>query len=299
MSTVQSTLQSPSPPSTSTTPGHPHTYNLMENYIPCIHPLCSEHYLLSSLSPTFYTTQKPYGLRHKRGLCPSHAYKDLKAANDACRREWESMRQNAGRKNLSVIASEHEAWICALDVQRSGEAAELEDRQKQRVLGWEDPTSPILSVSVAPLVALKTGGSEKSKPVLEQWDWRYMPRPCTRKGCKRNWYSPFSATLYQWYLQECKFGLTMLETLCPECTRADIEALVENIEKKKAIKEEEWEIWLEKVRKDREVERAFWEQAQSRVVKERGMRFKVVEEKKELELEGKGFEMLKELCVVM
>ncbi|ORY09383.1 hypothetical protein BCR34DRAFT_602897 [Clohesyomyces aquaticus] len=311
---ISPTTPTPFSPAPSSSPAK--SYNPLENYIPCMHSSCSAHYLSTTLSPTFYAPQKPYGLRHKRGLCPAHAYKDLKAANEDCRLEWETLRQNAGRKNLSTVQGEHEAYIRSVDVARMSEGAELEGRLRSRVLGgWEDPNpvSPGLSTASA-LVALKSGGSGKGKSaettgagaggrIKEEWDWRYIPRPCTRKSCKSPWYSPFSVTLFPFYTApHPAFGLVKLPTLCPECAKLDVGAAEAGLEKKrKTVKdEEEWEIVLEKVKRDREVEREFWEKAQGRVVKERGVRFRIVEEKKkEPELEGKGFEVLRELCVVM
>ncbi|KAF2184400.1 hypothetical protein K469DRAFT_709137 [Zopfia rhizophila CBS 207.26] len=264
-----------------------YTHDPLQNYIPCLYPHCSNHYLPSSLGPTYYSPKKPYGLRNKRGLCPNHASKDLKAANEQCKKERERTRQKAGRKTLGMVEEEFESWMRFFNLERVEESKELERRQRVKVVGWDEGLSP---------------GSKKGKRGegdAEEWDWKYALRPCTKKGCKREWYSPFDEGLFRWYSRECKFGLRALEALCPACAKEEIEATEKRVEERTTdVSKAEWENWLANLKNEREVEREFWDKAQGRVVRERGMQPRAVEGK-EPGLEGKGVETLKELCVVM
>lgn len=256
--------------------------------MPCMASDCNTHYTSSLLGPTFYSPQQPYKFARKKGFCPAHANRDLKAANERAKRTFETMRQNAGRKTLGLIAAEFELWTQELEEERDAESQELEAQQRRKVLGAE-----------------AKGKKKKGKAVYDaDWDWRYAPRPCTRKGCGKDWYSPFDNRLYLFYHTSRSSSLLPLSTLCPSCARADVEALEDRIEAKRMDADElVWIDWVEQIRRDREMESVFWESAQERVVREKGVNSPAAAGKNEKKGSGgakKGKkESSKGVCVVM
>ncbi|KAF2793583.1 hypothetical protein K505DRAFT_375261 [Melanomma pulvis-pyrius CBS 109.77] len=304
IATSTSTLSTKSSPSTTpttlittSTPGPlpPPTapYKPILNYIPCLYPHCTTHYLPPTLGPTFYAPQAPYNLSRTRGYCPSHASKDLRQANARCKKEWESMRQNAGRKTLGLIDAEFEIWVQRYREERGVEGRANEARMIVRVVGVSGAKG-------------KKGGDATAEKAAGEWDWKYAPRPCTKKNCVRDWYSIFDQRFHLFYITPRKSGLTILQTLCPACARRDIgEAEKRMTEKWREMHPQQWREWMERLKRERATEQAFWEMAQERRVRERAMgvgaKLERGQEKKdtELELEGKGVDALKELCVVM
>ncbi|KAF2692211.1 hypothetical protein K458DRAFT_382039 [Lentithecium fluviatile CBS 122367] len=276
---LQSTAPSPSQP--------PSQYNLLQHHIPCIIENCDTNYTTSLFGPTFYSPQQPYRLSRKRALCPWHANQDLKLVNHKAKCVWENMRQNAGRKTLGLIAAEFEIYIQQCREDREWESEELETRQRQRLFG--SGQSPVK-------------GKEK---VDEGWDWRYTPRPCTMKGCSKQWYSPFDNRLYLFYSTARPSGLLPLTTLCPSCAKTDVEVAEERIEERRCDggAGPEWKEWCEQVKGDRRMEEEYWSKAQERVVREKGVTMPVsmVKEgsKKGAVVEKRKSDKLKGICVVM
>ena len=281
----------------STTPSPsfpPSQYLPLQHYIPCVVEQCTKHYTPSLLGPTFYSPQQPYKLSRKRALCVWHADQDLKLANHKAKCMWESMRQNAGRKTLGLIAAEFELYIYQCREDREGESEELEARQKKLVLGAElDKTK---------------GKDAAGTGAGNDWEWKYTPRPCTSKGCGKQWYSPFDNKLYLFYHTARPSGLRPLTTLCPSCARADVESAEDKIQDRKdeAGAGPEWVEWCGQVKNDRRMEEEFWMQAQERVVREKRVAVVAGRESKDgVKQNGKEkktkrrSEMLKGVCVVM
>lgn len=235
-------------------------------------PGCSTHYLLSTLSPTFYSAHQPHGLTHLHGLCPVHALADRKAADVDLKAEQVALRASAGRQTLAQLALQFELCVKRVRAVREDESRELQRLQGERLNGA---------------------------------DFRYYPRPCTAKGCQRPWFSVYAASLYQWYRAESACGICMLRVYCPSCAAKELEEAEERLEgaKGKLETEEEWERHVEEVRRRREFEVEFWEKAQTRVMLKKGVRPRVTEARKtkteDVELEGKGVDIVRELCVVM
>jgi hypothetical protein len=204
---------------------------------------------------------------------------------------WESMRQNAGRKTLGLIAAEFEIFTQQCREERAVESEVLEARQKQKVLG----------------AAQSNAKGKECADVGEAWDWRYTPRPCTVKGCGKQWYSPFDNRLFLFYHTARPSGLRPLITLCPSCARSDVESAEDRIQERKfdAGAGPEWVEWCGQVKGDRRMEEEYWMQAQERVVKEKGVTA-VVSTVKEKEISKekvrerkKKSDVLKGICVVM
>lgn len=216
---------------------------------------CTKHYTPSLLGPTFYSPQQPYQMTRKRALCLWHAHEDLKLANARVKSEWESMRQNAGRKILGLIAADFEVFVRQCREDRAWESDELEAQQRKRILR-NTPTG--------------TKGKEREG---EGWDWTYTPRPCTKKGCSTQWYSPFDNRLYLFYHTNRPSGLRPLITLCPSCARADVEGTEEKIQQRKGDVGggPDWVQWCEQIKNDRVMEEEYWLKAQERVVWEKGV----------------------------
>ena len=236
----------------------PSQYDPLQHYVPCLEPKCKNHYTASLLGPTFYSPQSPYQLVRKQGLCPMHAQKDLKLANNRVKSNYESLRQNCGRKTLGAIAAEFEIFVQQFREERVEESQRMKIWQRQRIL-------PSTSKPAAT-------GKGKEKAWEEEWDWRYSPRPCTRKGCDKHHYSPFDNRLYLFYTTPRSSNLLPLSTLCPSCAKKDVESAEEKINSRMkdagGVVGPEWEAWCVQVERDREMEIEFWEQAQERVVKE-------------------------------
>ncbi|KAF2262313.1 hypothetical protein CC78DRAFT_582798, partial [Lojkania enalia] len=262
------------------------SYNPLENFTPCLHPSCTTHSLPTHLGPTFHLPQPPYNLTRKPALCPHHASQDLKYANADCKQEWEKMRQGAGRKTMGEVARDFDAYLGIVRRIRDEEARALERRLRERVLGVGNRGQ---------------GHGERGKA----YDWKYTPRPCTRKGCKRELYSPFDAHFYDFYCRSQEFGIRAMETLCPHCAWADVSRLLDDAEcKRQEMEASEWEGWIEHVKMDRQQQKHFWEKAQERVVREKGVGFNITEGKRKkngekIEIQGKGVDTMREVCVVM
>ncbi|KAH7389569.1 hypothetical protein DE146DRAFT_619701 [Phaeosphaeria sp. MPI-PUGE-AT-0046c] len=237
-------LQTPLP---SSLPG-PH--NPIEHYVPCLHQECTVHFSSTNLGPTYYISQGPYSLSKHHGYCPQHASKELKGANAWCKQNWESLRQNAGRKTLGQIASEFDVFLDTFRQNRRVEDAELRQRQKRIILG-----------------------NESSKDEDTEWKWNYTPRHCTRASCPSARYSPYANHLYAFYHSRRSSTLTALPTLCPPCARNEMEAFERMVTEKWMSRtgwdEREWNYWFGAVMQDRDMGREFWEKAQEREVKER------------------------------
>ncbi|KAF1940159.1 hypothetical protein EJ02DRAFT_504277 [Clathrospora elynae] len=235
-------------------------YNILEHYIPCLYPDCSAHYTPSHAGFTYHLAQGQYSLSRQHGYCPRHATRDLKDANALCKREYESLRQNAGRKLLGVIAAEFDAFLENFREDRRLENVNLQRRQKERVLGSPQPASQT-----------KTG--KAVQPHTDEWKWQYTPRPCTSSTCK-TFYSPYANHLYDFYRTPLSSSFTPMRTLCPSCAKTDVEIFEEKVREKRAGRcgwdEQEWDEWYDNAVKDREMELEFWERAQERVVREKG-----------------------------
>ena len=176
----------------------------------------------------------------------------MQEANALCKKEYESMRQNAGRKTLGVVAQDFEIFLQLYREARRVEDARLQKAQSQRVLGV-------------------TGG--KGKAASDGFDWRYTPRNCTRKGCKAEPYSPFAIHCFGFYnIPNSSTSLLPLTTLCPSCSRAESEGfgakLMEKWSSRCGWDGEEWDGWYQNALQSRKAEQEFWEKAQERVVRE-------------------------------
>jgi hypothetical protein len=184
----------------------------------------------------------------------------MKEANALCKREWERMRQNAGRKTLGTVAEDFEIFLQLYRETRMQEDAKLQQTQKRIVLGAAMPAS---SKSKTPT----TQGSD-------EWNWRYTPRPCTKQGCTKPFYSPYSTHLFSFYAsRRPTTGFLPLATLCPQCSKAEVEEFEQKIDEKWLSRcgwnDVEWEQWYSNAKKDREMEMEFWEKAQERITKEK------------------------------
>ncbi|PVH93891.1 hypothetical protein DM02DRAFT_483307, partial [Periconia macrospinosa] len=250
----------PTPPSPSQPPSQ---YNPLEHYVPCLAPSCNKHYTSSLLGPTFYLPQQPHQLVRKKAFCVKCANQELRLANHKVKQTFESMRQNAGRKTLGQIAVEFELWKEQFHQDRALEAKALIASQKKKVLKIAGSINN--QKEKTPATPAPTNNDKND----ESWDWRYTPRPCTRKDCKSQWYSPFDNKLYFLYHTSRPSGLIPLPTLCPRCAKTDVEAAEERMEGRKN-EGTMWEQWCEEVRRDREMEVEFWEKAQERLVREEG-----------------------------
>jgi hypothetical protein len=245
----------------------------LEHYTPCLYTACTENYSPVHCDPTYYLSQGPYSLSKHRGYCPTHATKELKHANAYCKRNYESLRQNAGRKTLGQIASEFDFFLETYRQKRRLEDKELRAAQKKLILG-----TPSLEIEgnkgKQPETTITVDGDED-----EVWKWQYTPRHCTRASCPSDPYSPFSNHLYLFYHPQPQsqphspISITPLPTLCPACARNELDAFHRMLQEKWNSRcgwlDEEWNEWFDKAVKDRQAEREFWERAQERVVRER------------------------------
>jgi hypothetical protein len=175
-------------------------------------------------------------------------------------------------------------YIKVYDAEREQNSTELARAQGRTVFGYGGPQ------------VVKKRGEE------DHWDWRYTPRPCTKKGCKRDMYSPYSAQLYNFYHCPRRSTLSPQTHLCIVCAKSEIqecEGLMK--QKREELDDEEWIYWLEDIRENRIKEKDFWEKAQERVVREKGPSRKWVEEdvKEEELVKGKQADTMREMCVVM
>lgn len=250
VSSNQSVQSAPAQLQTPLVSSLPGPYNPLEHHVPCLHKECTAHFSPTSLGPTYYISQGPYSLSKHHGYCPQHASKELKEANAWCKRKWESLRQNAGRKTLGQIASEFDVFLDTFRQNRRHEDADLQRRQKRIIIG-----------------------TEASKEEDEEWMWMYTPRHCTRASCPSARYSPFANHLFAFYHARRSSTFTALPSLCPPCARDEVEAFERMISEKWASRtgwdEGEWNYWFGKVTQDRDMGREFWEKAQEREVRER------------------------------
>jgi hypothetical protein len=247
---------SPSPPSTAIVLPPSGKYDPLNNYVPCMAAMCCAHYTPSHSGPTYYATQEPYRLSRHHGYCPRHTSKEMQEANALCKKEYESMRQNAGRKTLGVIAQDFEIFLELYREARQAEDARLQQAQSRRVLGF------------SPAVATK-GKSGQS----EGLDWRYTLRNCTKKNCSST-YSPYSTQYFGFYDSlNPSTQLMPLTTLCPSCSRAESEGfgakLMEKWSSRCGWDGEEWDGWYQNALQHRKAEQEFWEKAQERLVREK------------------------------
>ncbi|KAI8934419.1 hypothetical protein NX059_009154 [Plenodomus lindquistii] len=227
----------------------------------------------------YYVPQGPYSLSRLHGYCPRHTTKELADASATCKREWEALRQSAGRRTLGQIAADFETFK-----QQFRDAREVEDEQLQRdlqsrVLGSSSSSSNAATVPAEKSTASANTSSPnnanaKLKVTFDTWDWRYTPRRCTKAKCKATPYSPFASHLYNFYNTTRVSTFRPLATLCPACATKEIEAFERKVNEKWGSRvggwdEREWEEWFGNVVRDRQMEGEFWEKAQERVVREK------------------------------
>ncbi|KAJ4342820.1 hypothetical protein N0V95_006839 [Ascochyta clinopodiicola] len=220
--------------------------------------MCTAHYTPAQSGPTYYVAQEPYHLSRHHGYCPRHASKEMKEANALCKKEHETMRQNAGRSTLGVIAQDFELFLQLYREARQIEDARLQKAQSKRVLG--SPQTMMVK--------------EKSPQTDSGYDWRYTPRKCTKRGCASSPYSPFATRFYSFYnTPNASTQLMPLTTLCPNCSKAEVEGfgakLMEKWSSRCGWDGEEWDGWYQNAIQHRKMESVFWEKAQERVVRER------------------------------
>lgn len=245
-------------PSISSPPGQ---YNPLDHYIPCLYPSCTLHYTPARTGSNYYLPQSPYNMSRLHGYCPRHASQDLNQANIACKREYENLRQSAGRKTLGVIAAEFEILKEGLRRERRRKDAALVQEQKQIVLG------------VPPIPLNQKNHDAKGKPRVQEaaWDWRYTLRPCTSSHCKA-YYTPYS-NHYTYYRTPIS-GFLPQETLCSACAKTELEGFVDKIKEKWESRCEwdhrEWHDWYTNACNDRTMEQEYWIEAQEKCVRERG-----------------------------
>ncbi|KAJ8111851.1 hypothetical protein OPT61_g5652 [Boeremia exigua] len=253
---IRSNLSSSPPPSAVTSPPS-NKYDALQNFIPCMAAMCTAHYTPAHSGPTYYAAQEPYRLSKHHGYCPRHASKEMQEANALCKKEYETMRQSAGRKTLGAVAQDFEIFLQLYREARQIEDARLQKAQNQRVLG---------SSQVA---------TRKEKgPQNDGFDWRYTPRNCVKKGCASMPYSPFSTQYHSFYnTANPSTQLLPLTTLCPTCSRAESEGfgakLMEKWSSRCGWDGEEWDGWYQNAIHHRKGEQEFWEKAQERVVREK------------------------------
>ncbi|RYN29540.1 hypothetical protein AA0119_g9872 [Alternaria tenuissima] len=239
----------------------PGQYNPLDHYIPCLYPSCTLHYTPARTGSNYYLPQSPYNMSRLHGYCPRHANQDLNQANVSCKREYENLRQSAGRKTLGVIAAEFEILKEGFRRERRHKDAALVQEQKQRVLG------------VRPISLNQKSNGTKGKPGAQEdaWDWRYTLRPCTSSHCKA-YYTPYS-NHYTYYRTPIS-GFLPQETLCSACAKTELEGFVEKIKEKWGSRcgwdHKEWHDWYANACNDRTMEQEYWIKAQEKCVRERG-----------------------------
>ncbi|KAE8843412.1 hypothetical protein HRS9122_04515 [Pyrenophora teres f. teres] len=201
--------------------------------------------------------QGPYALSRLHGYCPRHTSQELKEATLQCKREYELLRQNAGRKTLNAVATEFEDVKAEFRGSRKVKDARLVRTQKRRVLG-------------APVLLAEKGNDARE----DAWDWRYTTRPCTTSSCNEH-YTPYSNHLYAFYRTPlAQTSLFPQQIFCPTCAQAEVEGFKQKVKEKWGSRcgwdEREWAAWYDNVSSDRNMELEFWLKAQEKVVKEKG-----------------------------
>lgn len=247
----------------------------------------------------YYVPQGVYSLSRLHGYCQRHATKELADASASCKREWELLRQSAGRKTLGQIGLEFETFMKHFRNARAAEDAQLQQDLKNRVVGMPATAT----------VGRQAGG--KPKVQFDEWDWRYTPRRCTSPNCKSAPYSPYASHLYAFYNSPRPSTFTLLHTLCPRCAKKEIETFEHKVSEKwssrsNGWKEQEWEEWFGNVMRDREMEGEFWEKTQEKAIKEKGVVRRVEkvgqgkgEKTGEMEIKEKRKSMFRRLIVSM
>lgn len=253
---VVSNLSSHSTPPTAI-PLSSNKYDPLRNFVPCMAAMCTAHYTPAHSGPTYYVAQEPYRLSKHHGYCPRHASKEMQEANALCKKEYESMRQNAGRKTLGTVAQDFEIFLQLYREARQLEDARLQNVQSQKVLG-----------------SFQIATTKDKAPQSDGFDWRYTPRNCTQKGCTSTPYSPFSIQHYSFYhIPNSSTQLLPLTTMCPSCSKAEAEGfgakLMEKWSSRCGWDGGEWDGWYQNAIQARKAEQDFWEKAQERVVTER------------------------------
>ncbi|KAJ4365200.1 hypothetical protein N0V83_008818 [Neocucurbitaria cava] len=209
----------------------------------------------------------------------------MKETNAICKKQWETLRQNAGRKTLGQIAAEFEVFLEGFRQERSLEDAKLVNAQKARVLGVgagvaQSANSQLQQNSGA------GGSSGKGKATKQEgvvvvdcwdsdWDWRYTPRWCTHSSCpSSSSYSPYANHLYAFYHTRRPSTFLPLQNLCSTCSKSEVETCERCISEKWSGRcgwdEGEWNAWFGNVVRNRDVESEFWVNAQERLIRERG-----------------------------
>jgi hypothetical protein len=177
----------------------------------------------------------------------------MKEANATCKKEYEVLRQTAGRKPMGVVAAEFEFFKEGFRDERRVQVVKLQREQRRRVLG--------------------TGGASNGE-VDGVWNWRYTPRPCTTASCK-TFYTTYSNHLYAFYRTPLPTSSFLpQQTLCPGCVKTELESFEHRIKEKWGSRcgweEREWNEWFSNAINDRKMEQEYWIKAQERVVREKG-----------------------------
>jgi hypothetical protein len=235
-------------------------YNPLEHYLPCMHAACKAHYSPALQGPTYYLPQGAYSLSKHHGNCAHHASKELRETNALCKREWERLRQNAGRKTLGQIANDFDFFLDTFRQDRRAEEVKFQRRQRHIVLDAAGSHA--------------ANPQDKNRREDEEWKWSYNPRHCTRSSCSKPPYSPFANHLYLFYHTARSSTLTPLPTLCPACAKNEVEAFERYAAEKWGSRGEwddvEWNEWFGAAVRERDEEKEFWLRAQERVGKEMG-----------------------------
>lgn len=233
-------------------------YDPLQHYIPCLYPNCSAHYILPHSGSMYYVPQGLYLLARLHSYCPRHVTQELADATAQCKREWEIMRQSAGRKTLGQIDQEFGRFMKQFRAERHTQDARLQQLQRSRLVGAD------LNASEA-----RTDG--KTSVQFDAWDWRYTPRRCTTPACKSPPYSPYATHFYAFYTTPRPSRYTPLPTLCPACAKAEVEATEQKVAEKRASQSEwdhqAWNDWLATVTRSRNMAASSAEKVQEKAVR--------------------------------